>query len=197
MSGRIASNAYETVAITQTLPNSTIGIVNWTVRNLNIDRLIDGTLIPEIQDNTEWVNIAGPAWCYYNNDPANGPIYGKLYNKAAYESELLTIPGFRRANFGDYVRLIELYRYPSYDGSYFREVGYEHWNTSFVPGLDGIGFKALGGGYRNQSDGTFSSFKEIASFGTSEDKQFIIGDQNNTDEFSTDYRGSSIRLIKI
>lgn len=98
------SNAYETVAIEQFLPYTTTrGIVNWTVRNLNIDRFIDGTLIPEIQDNDEWAaSFFTPAWCYYNNDPANGPIYGKLYNFAAYTSGLLTIPGFRNPASSDY-----------------------------------------------------------------------------------------------
>jgi len=194
-------NAYETVAITQYLQDGiTAGTVNWTVRNLNIDRLIDGTLIPEIQDNTEWVNaFTTPAWCYYNNDPANGPIYGKLYNRAAYASGLLTIPGFRIPTENDYFGLFNYYIYPAYDSSYFREAGYEHWNTSYVPGLDGIGFKALGGGYRNQSDGTFSSFKDVASFGSYEaNKEFTIDNQGDpATVFTSDFRGTSIRLIKI
>ena len=195
MAGRTGPNAYETVAITEN-----VGTVNWTVRNLNIDRLIDGTLIPEIQDNAEWAaSFSTPAWCYYNNDPANGPIYGKLYNKAAYASGLLTIPGFRIPTQDDYYRLFETYREPTYNGSYFREAGYEHWNSSYVPGLDGIGFKALGGGYRSQGDGTFSSFQLLASFGTFEgDKQFLIGDQNFPEtDIASDFRTSSVRLIKI
>ena len=31
-------------------------------------------------DPTQWGNLTTGAWCYYNNDPANGIIYGKLYN---------------------------------------------------------------------------------------------------------------------
>lgn len=202
MAGRIGPNAYETVAITQYLQNGiTVGTVNWTVRNLNIDRFIDGTLIPEIQDNTEWYQAFlnnQPAWCYYNNDPANGPIYGKLYNIFAYSGLLLTIPGFRMPTQDEFYGLFYYYNYPTYDGSYFREAGYEHWNSSFVSGLDGIGFRALGGGYRDIS-GNFYGFKNIASFGSYEnDKEFNIDDQNDVpNSVSIDLRATSIRLIKI
>jgi uncharacterized protein (TIGR02145 family) len=203
MAGRIASNAYETVAITQYLQDGiTVGTVNWTVRNLNTDRLIDGTLIPEIQDNIEWYQAFlnnQPAWCYYNNDPANGPIYGKLYNGYASNGTLLTIPGFRIATQDDYYGLFIYYGYPTYDSSYFRETGYEHWNTSFVPGLDGIGFRALGGGYRDYNSGNFYGFKNIASFGSDEvAKTFNIDNQNDVpNSTSDDFRATSIRLIKI
>jgi uncharacterized protein (TIGR02145 family) len=43
----------------------------------------NGDLIPYIESNEEWKRAEEnkkPAWCYYNNDPANGPKYGKLYN---------------------------------------------------------------------------------------------------------------------
>jgi uncharacterized protein (TIGR02145 family) len=43
----------------------------------------NGDLIPHIESNEEWKRAEEnkkPAWCYYNNDPANGPKYGKLYN---------------------------------------------------------------------------------------------------------------------
>jgi uncharacterized protein (TIGR02145 family) len=43
----------------------------------------NGDLIPYIESNEEWIRVGEskqPAWCYYDNDPANGPKYGKLYN---------------------------------------------------------------------------------------------------------------------
>ncbi len=52
----------------------------WTQRNLNVSRYSDGTPIPQVTDPTQWANLTTGAWCYYNNDPANGAIYGKLYN---------------------------------------------------------------------------------------------------------------------
>ncbi|WP_309640324.1 fibrobacter succinogenes major paralogous domain-containing protein [Flavobacterium sp.] len=58
----------------------TIGNQKWTKTNLNVSHYRNGDPIPQVTDPTQWVNLTTGAWCYYNNDPANGPIYGKLYN---------------------------------------------------------------------------------------------------------------------
>lgn len=57
-------------------------ICNKTIikKNLNVTKYTDGTTIPQVTDPTEWANKTTGAWCYYNNDPANGAVYGKLYN---------------------------------------------------------------------------------------------------------------------
>ena len=52
----------------------------WMCKNLNIDTYRNGDPIPEVTDSAPWVNLKTGAWCYYKNDPANGAIYGKLYN---------------------------------------------------------------------------------------------------------------------
>jgi uncharacterized protein (TIGR02145 family) len=61
----------------------TIGKQVWMSENLNVDKFRNGDPIPQAKTNEEW-NKAGennqPAWCYYDNDPANGEKYGKLYN---------------------------------------------------------------------------------------------------------------------
>jgi uncharacterized protein (TIGR02145 family) len=57
-----------------------IGDQIWTKCNLNVTTYRDTTIIPEIQDPTAWANATTGAWCYYDNDPANEAIYGKLYN---------------------------------------------------------------------------------------------------------------------
>lgn len=48
--------------------------------NLKVTKYTDGTPIPQVTDPTLWANLTTGAWCYYNNDPAQGAIYGKLYN---------------------------------------------------------------------------------------------------------------------
>ncbi len=58
----------------------TIGNQTWTKSNLNVSRYRNGDPIPQVQDPSQWANLTTGAWCYYNNDPANGLIYGKLYN---------------------------------------------------------------------------------------------------------------------
>jgi uncharacterized protein (TIGR02145 family) len=58
----------------------TIGNQVWMVKNLVVTHYRNGDPIPQVTDPTEWANLTTGAWCYYNNDPANGAIYGKLYN---------------------------------------------------------------------------------------------------------------------
>ena len=61
----------------------TIGTQVWTTKNLDVSTFRNGEIIPEAKTNIEW-EAAGdnkqPAWCYYDNNPANGTKYGKLYN---------------------------------------------------------------------------------------------------------------------
>ena len=56
----------------------TIGNQIWQSTNLNVTTYSDGTPIPQVTDPTQWANLTTGAWCYYNNDSANGAVYGKL-----------------------------------------------------------------------------------------------------------------------
>jgi uncharacterized protein (TIGR02145 family) len=58
----------------------TIGSQVWMKHNLDVDHYRNGDPIPEVKDPDEWANLKTGAWCYYENDPANGKTYGKLYN---------------------------------------------------------------------------------------------------------------------
>lgn len=58
----------------------TIGTQIWMTKNLVVDHYRNGDPIPEVKDSAQWANLTTGAWCYYNNDAANGAIYGKLYN---------------------------------------------------------------------------------------------------------------------
>lgn len=60
-----------------------IGSQIWTTSNLDVFTFQNGDSIPEAKTNEQWKNAFDnkkPAWCYYNNDPINESIYGKLYN---------------------------------------------------------------------------------------------------------------------
>ena len=60
-----------------------IGIQEWSVDNLNVDRFRNGDLILEAKTTKEWMESGEngkPAWCYYENDSKKGDKYGKLYN---------------------------------------------------------------------------------------------------------------------
>jgi uncharacterized protein (TIGR02145 family) len=60
-----------------------IGNQTWMAENLNVSTFRNGDQIFEVKSFEEWENAGDekrPAWCYYNNNPKNGSIYGKLYN---------------------------------------------------------------------------------------------------------------------
>ena len=63
-------------------PISTVNIGNqeWATKNLKVSKYRNGDIIPEVKDPKKWSVLNTGAWCYYNNDPKNGNIYGKLYN---------------------------------------------------------------------------------------------------------------------
>ena len=61
----------------------TIGTQVWMTKNLEVSTFRNGEIIPEAKTKDEWIAAADnhtPAWCYYDNNPANGTKYGKLYN---------------------------------------------------------------------------------------------------------------------
>ncbi len=87
-----------------------IGTQTWEMANLNVITFRNGDTIPEARNNKEWV-AAGesgkPAWCYYNNDPALGLKYGKLYNwYAVNDPRGLAPAGWTLAGDADWAKLI-------------------------------------------------------------------------------------------
>ncbi len=71
--------AYATNGIGTGYSNTTL-IRAWMPRNLDVVTYRNGDTIPQISDSAAWANATTGAWCYYNNDPANDTLYGKLYN---------------------------------------------------------------------------------------------------------------------
>ena len=69
-----------------------IGTQIWMTKNLNVSHYRNGDIIPEVTDPTQWRDITTGAWCYYNNDTANGTIYGKLYNSYAVTDSRGLVP---------------------------------------------------------------------------------------------------------
>ncbi len=74
-----------------------IGTQVWMAENLNTSKYRDETEIPEEQDGDSdgvdagsdyWSGLTTGAWSYYNNDSANGAVYGKLYNWYAVNGDV-------------------------------------------------------------------------------------------------------------
>jgi len=72
-----------------------IGAQTWAAKNLDVSSFRNGDAITEAKTTAEWT-AAGeqgkPAWCYYENDPANGAKYGKLYNWYAVNDPRVLAP---------------------------------------------------------------------------------------------------------
>jgi uncharacterized protein (TIGR02145 family) len=68
---------------TPTTDSVKIGGKEWMVKNLDVSTFRNGDPIPQAKTKEEWykANIDHtPAWCYYNNDIANGKKFGKISN---------------------------------------------------------------------------------------------------------------------
>ena len=88
-----------------------IGNQVWMKNNLNVEKFQNGDIIPYSQNQNEWENAGRnrtPACCYYNNDPANGIKYGKLYNwYAVNDSRGLAPVGWKIPTEMDFDELIQ------------------------------------------------------------------------------------------
>lgn len=64
-------------------PSVKIGNQEWMTENLNEGSFRNGDPIPEVKTSLEWKKYGEekkPASCYFDNDPSNEKLYGKLYN---------------------------------------------------------------------------------------------------------------------
>lgn len=139
---------------TTSYPTVIIGNQTWIQRNLNVCKYRNGDEIPQVQDPTQWKNLTTGAWCYYENNTANGPVYGKLYNwYAVNDSRGLAPTGYHVPSQAEWITLV------SYLGGY-NVAGGKMKTTSgwdYYPNLiasNSSGFTGLPGGYR-ATDGKF------------------------------------------
>lgn len=115
ISGCKVSNLTSSTLVNKTVDKvATKAIYNnysWASDNLNVATFRNGDPIPEVKTDEEWVQAAKegkPAWCYLNNDPANGKKYGKLYNwYAVSDPRGLAPEGYRLPTNNDFDKLIE------------------------------------------------------------------------------------------
>jgi len=127
-----------------------IGNQIWAGENLNVSRFRNGDVIPEVKSDEEWEEAGSngkPAWCYYDNDIANGKIYGKLYNwHAVTDSRGLCPEGWRIPLFEDWLEL-KKFLIPN-DGGKLKATGTKYWQAPNAGATNETGFNALPGGYR-------------------------------------------------
>jgi len=136
------------------VPQVQIGSQIWAKRNLDVSTYRNGDTIPQVTDPTEWRNLTTGAWCYYNNDPAMGEIYGKLYNwEAVSDPRGLAPQGWKIPSDSDWTILTNYLGGDTISAGKLKEIGTAHWLINQF-GTNSTGFNALSGGVRGE-DGAF------------------------------------------
>ena len=158
-----------------------IGNQVWTDKNLEVTTYRNGDPIPEVTDPSAWAGLTTGAWCYYNNDPANGAIYGKLYNwYAVNDSRGLAPSGWHVPSDAEWTIISS-----------------ENANNK-------RGFKGLPGGYRDNK-GSFGYVGSAGNFWSATESNltsasfrylfdFVNVYFNSSSIYKTD--GFSVRLVK-
>jgi len=126
----------------------------WMKTNLNDSYYRNGDPIPQVTDSVQWMNLTTGAWCYYNNDPAMGAIYGKLYNwYAVNDPRGLAPEGWHIASNSEWTAMEDfLGGYLNAGGKLKTagtvEAGTGLWRNHNAGATNESGFSALPGGYR-------------------------------------------------
>ncbi len=125
----------------------TIGSQVWASKNLDVDHYRNGDPIPQVTSPSQFITLTSGAWCYYNNDPANGAIYGKLYNwYAVNDSRGLAPVGYHIPNDNEWSTLFTTLGGTSVAGGAIKEEGTSHWILPNTGATNSSGFTALPGG---------------------------------------------------
>lgn len=186
-----------------------IGEQIWDQKNLDTAFYSDGTPIPNVISG--WNSLTTGAWRYYNDDAANGAIYGRLYNHYAVigtsssGTKSLAPDGWKVATTADWAALIS-YSQTTPEmltgvNKLRENASLGHWTTTSTnPGTNTSLFTALGGGVINSTPAS----NNLLTYGywrtqDPNDIKRIAYNSNNIQaptNFSTNI-GCSVRLIKI
>ena len=175
----------------------------WAVANLNVTTFRNGDSIPQAKTNKEWV-AAGesgkPAWCYYNNDPATGLKYGKLYNWYAVNDPRELAPvGWTVPSDADWAKLINFFGGPGAAGNKMKSTS--RWIDD-NNGTNETGFTGFPGGYRVEN-GTFVNMGSIGIWWSSTESNsrsavdhYLAQSNSLGSSTSPKQRGESVRCIR-
>ena len=140
----------------------TIGGQTWAPKNLDVVTYRNGDPIPEVQAASTWSNLTTGAWCYYENNTANGTTYGKLYNWYAVNDPRGLAPnGYHIPTDAEWTTLTSYLGGTVTAGGKMKEAGTSHWLSPNTNATNSSGFTGLPGGCR----GTTGGFGDIGASG--------------------------------
>jgi len=156
-SGTPPADSIQRICNSVILTSVQIGNQIWTQKNLDVTTYRNGDVIPQVQDASTWSNLTTGAWCYYQNNTANGTIYGKLYNWYAVNDPRGLAPnGYHIPSDAEWTILTDYLGGASIAGGKMKEAGTSHWLSPNAYATNLSGFRGLPGGFRNVN-GNFNS----------------------------------------
>ena len=190
-----------------------IGTQTWTTKNLDVATYSDGTPIPQVTDPTAWDNLTTGAWCYYNNDPATGTTYGKLYNWYAVAgihdtdpntpNKKLAPTGYHLPSDAEWTTLTTYLGGVFLAGGKMKSAGTTLWTSPNTSATNSSGFTGLPGGAR-YNDGKFNLIGYVgfwwssSELGTTDALNRQLNYDNGNARIYGSYKknGLSVRCIK-
>ena len=124
----------------------------WLQENFKGTHFANGDPIPNITDSDVWGELTSPAYCWYNNDPEVGKVYGGLYNFYTATDPRGLIIGFHTPSLSEWMSLSFSLGGDTVAGGKMKEAGYVHWNQPNNGATNRSEFTALPGGtYQNSN----------------------------------------------
>jgi uncharacterized protein (TIGR02145 family) len=184
-------NVYNTVII---------GTQCWMKENLKTTKYNDSTAIPNVTDNTAWVQLSTPGYCFYNNDVATYKnTYGALYNWYAVNTGKLCPAGWHVPSDAEWQVLVDYLGGDHVAGGKLKSTS--GWNSPNTGATNSSGFTALPGGnrgdgswYKGYSGTWWSSTEEISTHAWERNLGW-----NSSDMYkyaSGKYDGYSVRCVR-
>ena len=182
-----------------------IGDQIWMAENLKTTRYNDGTDIPLVTDNTEWANLYGPAYCWYNNDEAQYKnTYGAIYTWYTVNTDKLCPAGWHVPSDDEWTTLTDYLGGESVAGGKLKEAGTTHWDSPNTGATNETGFTALPGGTRAGGLGDFGGINTYGYWWSSteydETRVWWRNTQHHSSRVDRNYlskwNGYSVRCLK-
>jgi uncharacterized protein (TIGR02145 family) len=158
-------NIYKTIGI---------GTQIWMTQNLKSTKLNDGTKIPVVTKDTNWIYHDGPAICWYNNDSAGfNNIYGPLYNFHTVNTGQICPLGWHVPTDSDWKVLEKYLGGNEVAGGKLKNPESKYWNSPNPCIVNHYNFNALPGGSRRHYKGVFLDIKNIGYWWTSSPRDYF------------------------
>lgn len=182
-----------------------IGTQIWDKCNLNVTTYRNGDLIPQVTGTTAWAGLTTGAWRYFNNDPANEAVYGKLYNWYAVNDPRGLAPnGSHIPTETEYTDLITFLGGTSLAGGKLKEQGFCHWFPPNTDATNSSGWAGLPGseivdsGTNGAPLGTYGIWWTSTADGAGNARNLFLKQDNGNALFFTQekVKGFSVRCLQ-